>query len=365
MYSSKKKMTIGRVREVKPTLRVPTDTSKSPRSSDNSPVYSSGNPSAVNKIGKTSKALSYSSSTDFVRAVETDNNSVGFVKHQEQRLPTDFSWDKLMPEKWNVEALHLPTLKEWWHCPSGRTILIGVFLGLVIVAATAATERVTADGYSEEGRKLLSTNPQQAISYFGQAAISESSRLWTGAPRHVAALEGLALAYERAGYKESALETLSQECQMLNKAPVKDDFRLASALGVYAECLERNGRSFEANNVRTRINNLRDNKDGVLIVLLVLASLATFGIYAANALLQDKLHLSNWRVYFWFTSMWYFGFVACALHIGIGLLPALVISVVAEYAVLPAFMAGLVAMGQACAPIWSHCITSATQRSVK
>ncbi|MBP9094916.1 hypothetical protein KBI23_28105, partial [bacterium] len=88
-------------------------------------------------------------------------------------------------------------------------------------------------------------------------------------------------------------------------------------------------------------------------------------IYAANALLQDKLHLSNWRVYFWFTTMWYLGFVFCAMHMGIGLLPALVVSLVAEYAILPAFMAGLVAIGQSCAPIWSHCITSATQRSVK
>ena len=352
MYSPRKKMTIGREREAKPTLRVPTRVSV-----DNS--------SAVNKIGKTSKALTYSSSTDFVRAVETDNNAVGFVKQQEQRLPTDFSWDKLMPEKWKVEALHLPTLKEWWHCPSGKTILVGVVLGFVIVAATAVTERVTAEGYSDEGRRLLSTNPQQAISYFNQAAISESSRLWSGAPRHIAAIEGLAVAYERAGYKVSALETLSQECQMLSNAPIKDDFRLASALAVYAECLERNDRGFEANNVRSQIKTMRDNKDWVLVVLLVLASLATFGIYAANALLQDKLHLSNWRIYFWFTSMWYFGLVACALHMGIALLPALVVALVAEYAVLPLFMAGLVAIGQACAPIWSHCITSATQRSVK
>lgn len=349
MYSSKKKMTIGREREAKPTLRVPVDVSKS----------------AVNKVGKTSKALTYSSSTDFVRGVDTDNNAVGFVKQQEQRLPTDFSWDKLMPEKWKVETLKLPTLKEWWHCPSGKTILIGVALGLAIVAATAATERVTGEGYSEEGRKLLSTNPQQAISYFNQAIRSESSRLWYGAPRHVAALEGLAVAYERAGYKDSALETLAQECQLLSKAAVKDDFRLTCALGVYAECLERNGRKFEASTVRAQINALRTNTDAVLIVLFVLASLATFGIYAANALLQDKLHLSNWRVYFWFTTMWYLGFVACALHMGIGLLPALVIAMVAEYAVLPSFMAGLVAIGQACAPIWSHCITTSTQRSVK
>lgn len=63
MYSSKKKMTIGREREAKPTLRVPVDVSKS----------------AVNKVGKTSKALTYSSSTDFVRGVDTDNNAVGFV----------------------------------------------------------------------------------------------------------------------------------------------------------------------------------------------------------------------------------------------------------------------------------------------
>ena len=355
MYSPKKKMTIGREREAKPALRVPVDTSKSANSSN----------SLVSKTGKTSKTFTYSNSTDFVRAVDTDNNAVGFVKQPEQRLPTDFSWDKLMPEKWKVEALQLPTLKDWWHCPSGKTILIGVAFGLVIVAATAATERVTAEGYSEEGRKLLSTNPQQAISYFNQAASTESSRLWPGAPRHVAALEGLAVAYERAGYKDSAVETLAQECQMLSKAPVKDDFRLASALGVYADCLDRNDRKFEASNVRTQINNLRNNSDLVLIVLLVLASLATFGIYAANALLQDKLHLSNWRVYFWFTTMWYFGFVFCAMHIGLALLPALVISLLAEYAVLPLFMAGLVAIGQSCAPIWSHCITSATQRSVK
>lgn len=359
MYSPKKKMTIGREREAKPALRVPVDTSKSANSSN----------SLVSKTGKTSKTFTYSNSTDFVRAVDTDNNAVGFVKQPEQRLPTDFSWDKLMPEKWKVEALQLPTLKDWWHCPSGKTILIGVAFGLVIVAATAATERVTAEGYSEEGRKLLSTNPQQAISYFNQAASTESSRLWAGAPRHVAALEGLAVAYERAGYKDSAVETLAQECQMLSKAPMpflaRDDFRLASALGVYADCLERNDRKFEASNVRTQINNLRSNSDWVLIVLLVLASLATFGIYAANALLQDKLHLSNWRVYFWFTTMWYLGFVSCAMHMGIGLLPALVVAMVAEYAVLPAFMAGLVAIGQSCAPIWSHCITSATQRSVK
>lgn len=365
MYSSRKKMTIGREREAKPTLRVPVDTSKSAKSSN--AAHSSN--SLVSKTGKTTKTFAYSNSTDFVRAVDTDNNAVGFVKQPEQRLPTDFSWDKLMPEKWKVEALQLPTLKDWWHCPSGKTVLIGALLGLLVVAATAATERVTAEGYSEEGRKLLSTNPQQAISYFNQAASTESSRLWAGAPRHVAALEGLAVAYERAGYKDSAVETLAQECQMLSKAPipilVRDDFRLASALGVYADCLERNDRKFEASNVRTQINNLRNNSDWVLIVLLVLASLATFGIYAANALLQDKVHLSNWRVYFWFTTMWYFGFVFCAMHMGIGLLPALVISLVAEYAVLPSFMAGLVAIGQSCAPIWSHCITSATQRSVK
>lgn len=361
MYSPRKKMTIGREREAKPALRVPVDMSKSASTSNAS--HSPG--SLVSKTGKTSKTFAYANSTDFVRAVDTDNNAVGFVKQPEQRLPTDFSWDKLMPEKWKVEALQMPTLKDWWHCPSGKTILIGVALGLVIVAATAATERVTAEGYSEEGRKLLSTNPQQAISYFNQASSTESSRLWPGAPRHVAALEGLAVAYERAGYKDSALETLAQECQMLSKAPIKDDFRLASALAVYADFLERNDRKLEASNVRTKISNLRNNSDVVLIVLLVLASLATFGIYAANALLQDKLHLSNWRVYFWFTTMWYLGFVFCAMHMGIGLLPALVIALLAEYVVLPSFMAGLVAIGQSCAPIWSHCITSATQRSVK
>lgn len=351
-------MTIGRERETKPALRVPVDTSKSASSANTSN-------SPVSKTGKTAKTFTYSTSTDFVRAVETDTNAVGFVKQQEQHLPTDFSWDKLMPDKWKVEALQLPTLKDWWHCPSGKTILIGVALGLVIVAATAATERVTAEGYSEEGRKLLSTDPQQAIRYFNQAASAESSRLWAGAPRHIAALEGLAMAYERAGFKDSAVDTLAQECQMLSKAPIKDDFRLASALAIYADCLERNDRKFEAGNVRTEVNRLRNNSDWVLIVLLVLASLATFGIYAANALLQDKLHLSNWRVYFWFTTMWYFGFVFCAMHIGLALLPALVISLLAEYAVLPLFMAGLVAIGQSCAPIWSHCITSATQRSVK
>jgi hypothetical protein len=112
-------------------------------------------------------------------------------------------------------------------------------------------------------------------------------------------------------------------------ALVKDDFRLASALVVYADCLERNDRKLEAGNVRTQISRLRSSSDWVLMVLLVLASLATFGIYAANALLQDKLHLSNWRVYFWFTTMWYlrlcflrhaYGiwFAACPCNVAIG-----------------------------------------------
>jgi len=208
MYSSRKKMTIGR--ESKPTLRVP----------DSANIVSKG---PVNSLAP-AKNFAYNSTAGFVCGVETNNDAVGFVKEQKQSLPTDFSWDKLMPEKWVPQASRLPTAADWWRCPSGRTILFGVITGVLIVAATAATERVTYDKYSDRGRELLALGEnQQAINYFNRAVIVESTAMWPGSPRHIAALEGLAIAYERSGYKDSARETLSQECQMISHSPIKDD----------------------------------------------------------------------------------------------------------------------------------------------
>ena len=55
-------MTIGREREAKPALRVPVDTAKSASSANTSN-------SLVSKTGKMAKTFTYSTSTDFVRAV--------------------------------------------------------------------------------------------------------------------------------------------------------------------------------------------------------------------------------------------------------------------------------------------------------
>lgn len=350
MYSSKKKMTIGR--DSKPVLRVPVEIKVTPSRN------------VGGAINTPAKNFSFNSTAGFTRGVDTNNDAVGFVKEKAQSLPTDFSWDKLMPEKWTPKALQLPSWKEWWKCPSGRTILFGVVGGFLILAGNALTERVSYNNYSAQGSELLARGEnQQAISYFNRAAIAESTAMWPGSPRHVAALEGLAVAYERAGYKDSARDTLAQECQVISKSPIRDEVRLASALTIYAECLERQKLNLEAEKVRIRIRDIRHGADIGVLIILIIASLATYSLYAANALLQDKLHLANWRQYFWFTALLYFAFVNLAFRAGASLLPALLGAAALEYVLLPAIIGSAVAFARATAPYWSNALTTPSERS--
>jgi len=340
-------MTIGR--DSKPSLRVPVQVKTSASGSTLSPP---------------AKSFAYSATAGFVRAVDTNNDAVGFVKEKRQSLPTDFSWDKLMPEKWTAKALQMPSWQDWCKCSSGRLVLFGVVGGMLILAGTSATERITYNNYSDQGGALLAQGEnQKAISYFNRAAIAESTALWAGSPRHIAALEGLAVAYERAGYKDSARATLAEECQLIGRSPIKDDVRLASALTVYAECLERQQLKFEAEKIRARIAALRHDGDIGLLVMLIIASLATYSLYAANALLYDKFHLANWRHYFWFTTVFYCAFVVLAFRAGASLLPAMLGAAALEYLLLPGLIGGVVAFARATAPYWSNALTTPSERS--
>lgn len=310
--------------------------------------------------GKASKLFTVEQNElGFVRGVESHSDQVGFVRPREQSLPTDFSWDKLMPASWSRSELRWPGLKDWWCCRLSRVTALGVVAGLLIFSLSAAFDRVAYTAYSDEGMALLNgPEPMKAVAYFRRAADSESIQ-WSGAPRHLAALEGLAVAYERAGYKDSARESFEEAVRAAEKAPWQDRARMITLLNNYEDALERFQRRFEAAQINQRMQELRSKNDPTCLMLIfIVLGLAVYSLYAAHCLLESKVKLPNWRIYFWFTAMCYGAFFYSAFSVGLTVIQSLVFALLINYVLLPGLIYCLVVIGGSTAPYWHNALTS-------
>jgi tetratricopeptide (TPR) repeat protein len=319
-------------------------------------AFSSGSPVAP---GKTSKVFSVvQNELGFVRGVETDSNQVGFVKPKVQSLPTDFSWDKLMPASWSRAELRWPEAGDWWSCRWSRVLMLGAVAGVSLALLSAALDPVSYDNYSNEGNALMRSEPMKAVAYFRNEADRESIQTWTGAPRHLAALEGLAEAYDRAGFRDSAGETYGEAVKAAEKAPIRDRAHLIRLLSNYSQLLERNHRQFEAGNVRARLNKLRDENPVALMILFIILGLGNYSLYAAHCLLENKRVLETWRFYFWFSLMPFGAFIYCGFISGMPVLACLVFASVINYVLLPGLVHCIVEIGGSTAPYWYNALTS-------
>lgn len=329
---------------------------REPRQLSTGPTFSS---SPV-PPGKTAKDFASPNELGFVRGVDTNSNQVGFVKPKVQSLPSDFSWEKLMPAKWAPSELKWPEFHHWWRCHFSRVVMIGAVSGILIALLSAGLERVSYENYSNEGSALLNgPEPMKAVAYFRNEACREGYQTWVGAPRHVAALEGLAVAYERAGFRESAVEAYGDAVRAVEKAPVLDKPHLIALLGGYHELLERCGYTAQAREVESRLAKFKSDYSLVaLMVMLIVLSLACYALYAANCLLEDKRILEEWKFYYWFSLVPFVGFVCCFYSAGVSILGCLAFALVINYMALPGLVHCLVEIGRSAAPYWYNALTS-------
>lgn len=144
-----------------------------------------------------------------------------------------------------------------------REKLVLALLAIVAIMALPeliqyCTPRISWDKFSTEGRQLVQFGePDKAVKFYKtlirETIVSKGVR----DPGYIAALEGLAMAYQKQGMYLSAEDQFNEALHQLNKAWIPDRCRIRETMHLMAAMYEKSGDSskLEALKVRERSLN--------------------------------------------------------------------------------------------------------------
>ncbi len=117
--------------------------------------------------------------------------------------------------------------------------------------------RVSWDRYSDEGRQaILFGEPDKAVEYYKAEVKKTLVTRGVKDPRYIAALEGLAQAYERQGMWLSAEDQFNEALSQLQKPWLRDRQRIKETLNLMAAMYEKKGDTASVAFTKKRIADL-------------------------------------------------------------------------------------------------------------
>jgi len=239
-------------------------------------------------------------SQGMARGVDTGSNEVGLYdpdKEHEFRPPP---WETLSHKDFTGKNLPtLPSLHEFNRSNFVKAAMVGLAIGVLMVTADALTARISPESLDYEGSRLLYEGGDKSPIDYWQNKVNEELRwTWAGSPRHLAAMEGLAIANFRDKRMDTARELFKEERRLILSNPLHDQMRLAQADENIAASLGRFENYFEARSYQKEASSIKDHNSFLTWCFagFLLAFIAQ-GLYMARALLESKWRISGWYIY--------------------------------------------------------------------
>ncbi|MBK7748017.1 MAG: tetratricopeptide repeat protein [Candidatus Obscuribacter sp.] len=238
-------------------------------------------------------------SQGMARGVDTGSNEVGLYdpdKEHEFRPPP---WETLTHKDFTGKNLpSLPSLHEFNRSNFVKAAMVGLAIGVMMVTADALTARISPEALDYDGSRLLYEGGDKSPIDYWQNKVNEELRWsWAGSPRHLAALEGLAIANFRDKRMDTAHDLFKEERRLILSNPLHDQMRLAQADENIAASLGRFENYFEARSYQKEASSIKEQNSYLswCFAGFLLAFIAQ-GLFMARALLESKWRISGWYI---------------------------------------------------------------------